>query len=99
MNLSHLVDLSSKDSLQVGRHEVQVHHFRPQAGAHPRGVLVCAAGVREASGLGYDVQTRWPSYFAWRLAPPGEAGPLLAASVCCSFSPGMVAAHVPRSGR
>ena len=23
----------------------------------------------EAAWLGYDVQTRWPSYFAWRLAP------------------------------
>src|SRR5580704_5174060 len=49
----------------------------------------------EAGGLGYDVQTPWPSYFAWRLAPPGEAGPLLAALVCYGFSPDMVAAHVP----
>jgi hypothetical protein len=23
----------------------------------------------EAAALGYDVETRWPSYFAWRLAP------------------------------
>ncbi|MBO0818626.1 MAG: hypothetical protein J2P30_26120, partial [Actinobacteria bacterium] len=49
----------------------------------------------EAAGLGYDVATRWPSYFAWRLAPLGAVGPQLAASVCYSFSPGMVAAHVP----
>ena len=28
----------------------------------------------EAAGLGYDVATRWPSYFAWRLAPLGAAG-------------------------
>jgi hypothetical protein len=49
----------------------------------------------EAAGLGYDVQTRWPSYFAWRLAPLGAAGPQLAASACYSFSPQMVAAHVP----
>ena len=49
----------------------------------------------EAAGLGYDVQTRWPSYFAWRLAPLGAAGPRLAASACYSFSPDMVAAHVP----
>ena len=49
----------------------------------------------EAGGLGYDVQARWPSYFAWRLAPLGEAGPLLAALVCYGFSPDMVAAHVP----
>jgi hypothetical protein len=49
----------------------------------------------EAAGLGYDVATRWPSYFAWRLAPLGAAGPRLAASACYSFSPDMVAAHVP----
>jgi hypothetical protein len=48
-----------------------------------------------AAGLGLDVQTRWPSYFAWRLAPLGPAGPRLAASACYSFSPAMVAAHVP----
>jgi len=49
----------------------------------------------EAADLGYDVETRWPSYFAWRLAPLGAAGPRLAASACYSFSPDMVAAHVP----
>jgi hypothetical protein len=49
----------------------------------------------EAARLGYDTQTRWPSYFAWRLAPLGAAGPRLAASACYSFSPDMVAAHVP----
>ena len=40
----------------------------------------------EAARVGYDVQTRWPSYFAWRLAPLGAAGPRLAASACYSFS-------------
>ena len=49
----------------------------------------------EAAALGYDVATRWPSYFAWRLAPLGAVGPRLAASACYSFSPGMVAEHVP----
>src|SRR5215469_805350 len=49
----------------------------------------------EAAGLGYDVETRWPSYFAWRMAPLGAVGPRLAASACYSFSPDMVAAHVP----
>jgi hypothetical protein len=49
----------------------------------------------EAAGLGYDVETRWPSYFAWRLAPLGAAGQRLAASACYSFSPDMVAGHVP----
>ena len=51
--------------------------------------------LAEAAGLGYEVQTRWPSYFAWRLAPLGAAGSRLAASACYSFSPEMVAAHVP----
>jgi hypothetical protein len=27
----------------------------------------------EAAALGFPVQTRWPSYFAWRAAPLGEA--------------------------
>jgi hypothetical protein len=49
----------------------------------------------EAAALGYGVQTRWPSYFAWRLAPLGAVGPRAAASACYSFSPDMVAAHVP----
>jgi hypothetical protein len=49
----------------------------------------------EAGGLGYDVMTRWPSYFAWRLAPLGPAGSKLATSACYSFSPDMVAEHVP----
>jgi len=49
----------------------------------------------QAADLGYQVTTRWPSYFAWRLAPLGAAGPRLAASVCYSFSPDMVAEHVP----
>lgn len=49
----------------------------------------------EAAALGYDVATRWPSYFAWRLAPLGAAGPRLASSACYSFSPDMVAEHVP----
>jgi hypothetical protein len=49
----------------------------------------------EAAALGYEVKTRWPSYFAWRLAPLGAVGPRLAASACYSFSPAMVAAHVP----
>jgi GNAT superfamily N-acetyltransferase len=41
------------------------------------------------------VTTRWPSYFAWRLAPLGAAGARLAASACYSFRPQMVAQHVP----
>jgi Helix-turn-helix family len=49
----------------------------------------------EAATLGYQVTTRWPSYFAWRLAPLGAAGPEAAAAACYSFSPQMVAEHVP----
>jgi hypothetical protein len=49
----------------------------------------------EAGRLGYDVATRWPSYFAWRLAPLGAAGAQSAASACYSFNPAMVAAHIP----
>jgi hypothetical protein len=49
----------------------------------------------EAAALGYEVTTRWPSYFAWRPAPLGVVGPRPAASACYSFSPATVAAHVP----
>jgi hypothetical protein len=49
----------------------------------------------EAATLGYDVSTRWPAYFAWRLAPLGAAGARQAAAACYSFSPRMVAEHVP----
>ncbi|MEV4218444.1 hypothetical protein [Nonomuraea sp. NPDC049725] len=49
----------------------------------------------EAAALGYDVESRWPAYFAYRLAPLGAVGALSAASACYSFSPGMVAEHVP----
>ena len=49
----------------------------------------------EAAALGFAVTTRWPSYFAWRTAPLGAAGQRLVASACYSFSPGMVAEHVP----
>jgi hypothetical protein len=49
----------------------------------------------EAERLGYPVETRWPSYFAWRSAPLGAAGPELVAATYYSFSPRMVATHVP----
>jgi hypothetical protein len=49
----------------------------------------------EATALGYEVTTRWPSYFAFRLAPLGAPGRRLAASACYSFSPDMVARYVP----
>ncbi|GAA4238180.1 hypothetical protein GCM10022254_53050 [Actinomadura meridiana] len=49
----------------------------------------------EAETLGYDVRERWPSYFAWRAAPLGAAGPRTVAAAFYSFSPRMVADHVP----
>jgi len=49
----------------------------------------------EAAGLGYDTGTRWPSYFAWRSSPLGHAGPHLVGATFYSFSPQMVAEHVP----
>ncbi|MEV4456307.1 hypothetical protein [Microbispora sp. NPDC049633] len=49
----------------------------------------------EAAALGYDVSTRWPSYFAWRTAPLGAAGPALVAATYYSFSPDMIAELVP----
>ncbi|MET7466461.1 hypothetical protein [Nonomuraea sp. NPDC005501] len=49
----------------------------------------------EAAELGYDVGSRWPSYFAWRTAPMGAAGPRLVAATFYSFSPSMIAEYVP----
>ncbi|TMR07712.1 hypothetical protein ETD86_50910 [Nonomuraea turkmeniaca] len=49
----------------------------------------------EAAALGYDVASRWPSYFAWRTAPLGAAGPRLVAATYYSFSPTMIAGYVP----
>ncbi|TDC48580.1 hypothetical protein E1281_24560 [Actinomadura sp. KC345] len=49
----------------------------------------------EAEALGYKVEARWPSYFAWRAAPLGAAGASSVASAFYSFSPRMVAEHVP----
>jgi hypothetical protein len=51
--------------------------------------------LAQASELGFAVDTRWPSYFAWRTAPLGAAGRELATAVCYSFSPSMVAEHIP----
>jgi hypothetical protein len=51
--------------------------------------------IEEAAALGYDTSVRWPSYFAWRGAPLGAAGPKLVTSAFYNFSPAMVAEHVP----
>lgn len=49
--------------------------------------------------LGFDVETRWPSYFPLRAAPLGAVGPELVAATFYSFSPAMVREHVPAAWR
>ncbi|MFG1965098.1 hypothetical protein [Nonomuraea sp. NPDC049028] len=49
----------------------------------------------EAAAIGYDVESRWPSYFAYRTAPLGRAGTNLAFATYYSFSPRTIAEHVP----
>src|SRR5262245_22621091 len=47
-----------------------------------------------ASSIGYDVVSRWPSYFAWRAAPLGPARPSLVTATFYSFSPATVTQYV-----
>ncbi|MFI0242640.1 hypothetical protein [Streptomyces sp. NPDC016845] len=49
----------------------------------------------EVKALGYDTSERWPSYFALRAAPLGAPGARQVASAFYSFSPRMVAEHIP----
>ncbi|MFJ9741976.1 hypothetical protein [Streptomyces sp. NPDC101166] len=49
----------------------------------------------EVTALGYDTTERWPSYFALRAAPLGAPGFRQVASAFYSFSPRMVAEHIP----
>ncbi|MCL3998281.1 SCO6745 family protein [Streptomyces lavenduligriseus] len=44
----------------------------------------------EAAALGYPTDERWPSYFAYRAAPLGPAGPQLVNALFYSVSPQMV---------
>ncbi|MFJ8075244.1 hypothetical protein ACIQ7Q_15255 [Streptomyces sp. NPDC096176] len=53
----------------------------------------------EAAALGYRTDDRWPSYFAWRAAPLGEAGAAQVGSAFYSFSPAMVREYVPDAWR
>ncbi|MCK8434116.1 hypothetical protein G3I77_14085 [Streptomyces sp. D2-8] len=53
----------------------------------------------EAAALGYDTGERWPSYFPYRAAPLGQAGPEQVASAFYSFSPRMVAEYVEPAWR
>jgi hypothetical protein len=49
--------------------------------------------------LGFDVETRWPSYFPLRAAPLGPAGPELVAATFYSFNPAVVREHIPAAWR
>lgn len=49
----------------------------------------------ELAALGYATDERWPTYFPVRAAPLGAAGARLVAATFHSFSPSMVAEHVP----
>ncbi|MFD3440315.1 hypothetical protein ACFWU3_22710 [Streptomyces sp. NPDC058685] len=49
----------------------------------------------EAESLGFETGERWPSYFAMRAAPLGAPGSRQVASAFYSFSPRMVAEHIP----
>ncbi|MFJ1735766.1 hypothetical protein [Streptomyces sp. NPDC088254] len=51
--------------------------------------------LEEVTALGYDTAERWPSYFALRAAPLGAPGARQVTSVFYSFSPRMVAEHIP----
>ncbi|MFD6176070.1 MULTISPECIES: SCO6745 family protein [unclassified Isoptericola] len=53
----------------------------------------------EAAGLGFAVDSRWPSYFAWRAAPLGAAGAQQVGAAFYSFSPRTTAEHVPAAWR
>ncbi|MFI6600980.1 hypothetical protein ACIBHX_32440 [Nonomuraea sp. NPDC050536] len=59
-----------------------VLYFSPQA-------------FEEAAALGYDIESRWPSYFAYRTAPLGPVGANVAVAAYCSFSPRAIGEHVP----
>lgn len=60
-----------------------------------RPALLLPEAYEEAAKLGYAVDPRWPSYFAWRAAPLGAAGTNLVTATFYSFSPAMVAEYVP----
>ncbi|MFI2456491.1 hypothetical protein [Streptomyces sp. NPDC019539] len=51
--------------------------------------------VAEARALGYGTSERWPGYFAWRAAPLGTPDAAEVTAAFHSFSPRMVAEHVP----
>ncbi|MER7666425.1 hypothetical protein [Streptomyces sp. NPDC096193] len=54
---------------------------------------------QEAAALGYATDERWPSYFAYRAAPLGPAGPQLVNALFYSFSPQMVERYIAPAWR
>lgn len=48
----------------------------------------------ELARLGYEVDTRWPTYFPLRSAPLGPASAELVSATFYSFNPDMVAEHI-----
>ncbi|MEU8246603.1 hypothetical protein [Nonomuraea sp. NPDC048916] len=67
------------------------HHLEPVHAA----LYFSPQAFEEAAALGYDVESRWPSYFAYRTAPLGDVGTHLAVATYYSFQPGMIAGHIP----
>ncbi|WP_432182570.1 SCO6745 family protein [Streptomyces sp. NBC_00063] len=53
----------------------------------------------EAAALGYATDERWPSYFAYRAAPLGPAGPQLVNALFYSLAPQMVERHTAPAWR
>lgn len=62
-------------------------------------VYYAPEAYEEAAALGYGTAERWPAYFAWRAAPLGPAGAAETTAAFHSFSPDVVARHVPESWR
>ncbi|ROQ68461.1 hypothetical protein EDD93_2928 [Streptomyces sp. 840.1] len=58
-------------------------------------VYYAPEAFEEAAALGYRTDERWPSYFAWRAAPLGDADAARVAGTFYSFSPAMVDEYVP----
>ncbi|MFI6893374.1 hypothetical protein ACIBM4_04570 [Streptomyces sp. NPDC050256] len=76
---------------ELGRVRQMWHLLEPLHAA----LYYAPEAFEEAAALGYAVDERWPSYFAWRAAPLGEAGADRVAETFYSFSPAMVDAYVP----
>ncbi|WP_431042265.1 SCO6745 family protein [Streptomyces sp. P1-3] len=77
------------------RYQALARHMWHQLEPVHAALYFAPEAFEEAAALGYDVSSRWPSYFAWRTAPLGATGPELVAATYYSFSPRTVAEYVP----